>query len=181
MHQTRDAHAAWTTHMSCTHANVICAINIALKTCQWRASMKTFLNGCNIRQPSAAYLKLWRKVQQYRKFKTAPPTLVWLVPAGSQQPLSKTRPGAKLSRQSLSVTTSPMGITVLNVGKSIGRTQICSDGLVHTLGHGCSSFYFPGAGTYITTSQFLPWHVCTLRSNRGTSTMQPLWALTWTS
>ena len=48
-----------------------------------------------------------------------------------------------------------MAKAVLNLGKSIGRTQVRGDGLVPTLGHECTSLYLPGFGAYITMPHLL--------------------------
>ena len=46
-------------------------------------------------------------------------------------------------------------LTILNLGKSFGRCQIRSDGLVPTLGKGCMSFFMPSDASYLTVDQLL--------------------------
>ena len=98
---------------------------------------------------------MWRKVKKDKKLKKVP----------SYQELAHVRkiPTAHITspsqHQLLHTISQYMNITsakaVLNLGKSIGRTQVRMDGLVPTLGHGCTNLYFPGFGAHVTMPQLL--------------------------
>ena len=44
---------------------------------------------------------------------------------------------------------------IMNYGKSFGRHQFRKDGLVPTLGHGCTTFYLPAFARCLTVPQLL--------------------------
>ena len=123
--------------------------------CKWRASVKLLVKSAAFRKKRATYLKMWRRVKKDNKLKQAP----------SYQELARLRKIATAhitspsQRQVLHTISQYMNLTsakaVLNLSKSIGRTQVRADGLVPTLGHGCTSLYFPGAGTFVNIPQLL--------------------------
>ena len=44
---------------------------------------------------------------------------------------------------------------VLNLSKSLGRTQLRKDGLVPTMGHGCLGLFLPGSAAYLSIEQLM--------------------------
>ena len=123
--------------------------------CKWRANARTFMKAASVRKKRAAYLKLWRRVKKDNKLKKVP-SYADLARLRNIATAHITRPS---QRQLLDTTSQFVNLTtakaVLNLGKSIGRAQVRTDGLVPTLGHGCTSLYFPGAGTFVTVPQLL--------------------------
>ena len=123
--------------------------------CLWRASINTFLESSYCKMKQAAYLKMWRKVNKDKKLEKVP-THEELARIRKICTAQITSPSRRLvlhaTSQYMDIT---MAKTVLNLGKSIGRTQVRTDGLVPTLGHGCTSLYLPGFGAYITMPQLL--------------------------
>ena len=98
---------------------------------------------------------MWREVKKDKQLKKVP-TYKELARIRKICTAQITSPSRRLV---LHATSQYMDITaaktVLNLGKSIGRTQVRTDGLVPTLGHGCTSLYLPGFGAYITMPQLL--------------------------
>ena len=123
--------------------------------CLWRASINTFLKSSSCKKKQAAYLKMWRKVKKDKQLKQVP-TYKELARIRKICTAQITSPSRRLV---LHATSQYMDITmakaVLNLGKSIGRTQVSTDGLVPALGHGCTSLYLPGFGADITMPQLL--------------------------
>ena len=123
--------------------------------CLWRKNIKIFLKGGNVRKKRANYLKMWREVKKDNKLKKVP-SYFDLARARKICTDNVTSPSRRMVlhtvSQFMNLNTEK---AVLNVGKSIGRTQARVDGLVPTMGHGCTDLYFPNAGSYISTPQLL--------------------------
>jgi len=101
------------------------------------------------------YLLKWRKVKKDTKLKSAPSYFEIAAQQGVNVDIV-TQPCRRSPLHSISMTKNINdGKCVLNLSKSLGRTQLRSDGLVPTLGDGCTGMFVPSAAKYLDVPQLV--------------------------
>ena len=91
----------------------------------------------------------WRKVKKDTKLKSAPSYFEIAAQQGVNVDIV-TQPCRRSPLHSISMTKNINdGKCVLNLSKPLGRTQLRSDGLVPTLGYGCTGMFVPSAAKYL--------------------------------
>ena len=128
---------------------------VAKKTCLWRRTMKGFRKSAQAITQRREYLKRWRKVRQDSKLKSVP-TYFELAQARGVSTDHIRQPGRRcmliIASQHQNIMTPN---AIMNYGKTFGRHQFRKDGLVPTLGHGCTTFFLPASASCLTIPQLL--------------------------
>ena len=109
-----------------------------LLTCKWRLSHLQFMRGAAARKQRLQYLNKWRRVRQDPALKKAPCYFELATQRGLNTAFLKS-PRERCMLTCLSKMQNLMTDKVIfNLGKSIGRAQVRSDGLVPTMTSGCT-------------------------------------------
>ena len=123
--------------------------------CSWRKSHSKFSKTTKFKVARRQYLLMWRKVKKDKTLKT-PPSYFEIA---NRTGLSTNHIKQPVRRNILHTLSMAKNMNkkdvILNLGKSIGRNQVRTDGLVPPLGHGCSGFFVPSAARYLTMPQLM--------------------------
>jgi len=128
--------------------------NPSKKKCKWRASMKLFTASPAERKKTQNYLTQWKSIKKDTKLKK-PPSYFEMA-SKKKMNVVVTSPRERCLLEALSKGRnlhSPSA--VLDLSQSISRVAFRSDGLVPTLGTGCSGLFVPSAGVHLTPQQCL--------------------------
>ena len=120
---------------------------------QWRQRIREFLT--SKRSARVAYLKTWRRVKKDGKLKKVPGYFE-LAKARKVDTSLLSTPRERCNVEALAQTTNVMTPeAVLNMTKSLKRTQFRKDGLIPTMGQGCANLFFRMDGEFVTSEQLL--------------------------
>ena len=125
------------------------------KKCLWRYTMRRFRKSSKAVLQKRQYLKQWRQIKKDPKLKKVP-TYFELA---KRRGLSTKHITSPSRRCLLLVASHHQNImtqnAILNYGKTFGRHSFRKDGLVPTLGHGCSTSFLPAFAKCLTVPQLL--------------------------
>ena len=125
------------------------------KKCLWRRTMLRHLKSAKVVIKKRAYLKQWREVKKNPQLKNAPTYFTLAKRHGLNTTFIK-KPCQICLLKVLSQTQNILHPNaVLNLGKTLGRNQFRKDGLVPTLGHGCTTMFLPGYSNFLKMPQML--------------------------
>ena len=123
--------------------------------CKWRATCKSHCRHPNFKAKRYAYLKKWRMVKKDKTLKS-PPDYFQLAKSKALATEVITQPSRRVVLRCLSQCQNLMQKhCILNVGKSVSRTSIRSDGMVPCLGHGCLTLFVPSQARFLDIPQLL--------------------------
>ncbi len=128
--------------------------NPAKKQCKWRASMRLFAATPAERKRAKTYLAQWKSIRKDNKLKK-PPSYFELADKKHLR-VMVTSPRERCLLEALSMGRNLHSPTaILDLSQSISRVAFRNDGLVPTLGTGCSGLFVPSAGVHLTPQQCL--------------------------
>ena len=127
----------------------------AKKKCKWRSTLIHFRRSAKAVQQKREYLKQWRQIKKKPKLKKVPTyfelaELRGLATRHIKQPAKRCMLLVASRHQNIMTKDA-----IMNYGKTFGRHQFRKDGLVPTLGHGCTTFYLPAFARCLTIPQLL--------------------------
>lgn len=123
--------------------------------CLWRKKHKQHMKGVAVITKRRKYLAMWRKVKKDPKLKKAPDYFQ----LASQKSLNTgwiTSPSRRCMLQGLSETQNLMKPhAVLKLSKTLGRNSARDDGILPTLGYGCTAMFVPSVARNLSVPQLL--------------------------
>ena len=128
--------------------------NPSKKQCKWRASMRLFMASPAERKKAKTYLAKWKSIKKDKQL-NKPPSYFELS-VKKQLRVKVKSPRERCLLEVLSRGRNLHSATaILDLSQSISRVAFRSDGLVPTLGTGCSGLFVPSAGVHLTPQQCL--------------------------
>ena len=123
--------------------------------CKWKLAGKSHCKLPRFKAKRFKYLKQWRVIKKDPKLKCIP-DYFQLARIKRLATAVVTQPCRRAMLRSMSQCHNLMKKQcILNLGKSVGRTQFRSDGLAPTMGHGCSALFVPSQAKFLNISQLL--------------------------
>ena len=101
------------------------------------------------------HLAAWRTVKKDKTIKRVPSYFDMAAARGLDVEVVKQRSRRDLLDISAQEGNIMANACVLNLSKSLGRTQLRKDGLVPTMGHGCLGLFLPGPAAYLSIEQLM--------------------------
>ena len=125
------------------------------RRCVWRRTHRQHMKSAKFVLKRKAHLIAWRKVKKDQTIKRAPSYMALAQARGLDLEVVPQR----VRRDLLDICSQEGNIMsnacVLNLSKSLGRTALRKDGLVPTMGHGCSGLFLPGSAAYLNIEQLM--------------------------
>ena len=128
---------------------------VKARKCIWRQRHLTHHKHPNSAAKRRAYLLSWRKVKKNTKLKSVPTYFELARQKGLDTDVVVHRSRRDLLTRYSEETNIMHKHCILNLAKTLGRCQLRKDGVVPTLGHGCTGFFVPSKATYIGVPQLL--------------------------
>ena len=128
---------------------------VAKKKCAWRQTLIKFRKSAKAVLQKREYLKQWRKIKNNPQLKHVPTYFELaerrgLATGHIKQPAKRCMLLVASQHQNIMTKSA-----IMNYGKTFGRHQFRKDGLVPTLGHGCTTFFLPAFARCLTIPQLL--------------------------
>ena len=131
-----------------------CSKEIKMK-CLWRGRHAKHFKSPRFSHLRRSFLLKWRQVKKDNKLKT-PPSYLELARMRGLAIDEIKQPCRRNLLHVLSMANNLMAAkAVLNLCKSMGRHQFRCDGLVPSLGHGCTGVFIPSAAKYMNVPQLM--------------------------
>ena len=125
------------------------------RKCVWRRTHRLHMKSAKFVLKRKAHLTAWRKVKNDKTIKRAPSYFDMAKSRGLDLDVVSQRGRRDLLDISAQEGNIMGNNCILNLSKSLGRTQLRKDGIVPTMGHGCLGFFLPGSATYLNVEQLM--------------------------
>ena len=123
--------------------------------CVWRRTHRLHLKSVKSVLKRRAHLNAWRKVKNDKTIKQVPKYFALAKSQGLDLDVVWQR-GRRDLLDLCAQDGNIMGETcILNLSKSLGRTQLRKDGFVPTMGHGCLGLFLPASAAYLSIEQLM--------------------------
>ena len=125
------------------------------RRCVWRRTHRLHMKSVKFVLKRRAHLAAWRKVKNDKTLKQTPKYFAMVKSLGMDSEVVCQRGRRDLLDICAQEGSIMSKVCILNLSKSLGRTQLRKDGLVPTMGHGCLGLFLPGFATYLSIEQLM--------------------------
>ena len=125
------------------------------RKCKWRRTHRLHMKSAKFVLKRRAHLVAWRKVKKDKTIKHAPSYFAMAKSRGLDLDIVSQRGRRDLLDIIAQEGYIMSNACILNLSKSLGRTQLRKDGLVPTMGHGCLGLFLPGSAAYLNIEQLM--------------------------
>ena len=125
------------------------------RKCVWRRNHRLHMKSAKFVLKRRAHLAAWRKVKKDKMSKHAPSYFDMAKSQGLDVDVVSQRGRRDLLDISAQEGNVMSNTCIMNLSKSLGRTQLRKDGLVPTMGHGCLGLFLPGSAAFLNVEQLM--------------------------